>query len=334
MGPIKLFISYSHKDEDLRKELVKHLTILKRQNVIELWHDRDIESGAEWNKEIEQHLNEAQIILLLISNDFIASDFCWDKEMERAMQRHKAGGAVVIPILLRSCDWSGAPFGNLQGLPKDMKPVKDWADRDQAFTNIARDIRKQVEKLTSKSVESTTKDKADAHDHEPILPRLSRLLRRKGIVIVGVLMLAAAVATTILIFGSSPTMDLARKVNYQDASPWTPSQLGWEVQSIAVPESNDSPAPKQTGHLIKGDQIGFLGKSVRNQFSLYQDFDSDLNVSLVNSKGVAWVVRAKDNNNFCLFELYPPKEARGEIAAGSASDAGEFIYSTGLTQAA
>jgi hypothetical protein len=149
MNPVKLFYSYSHADEDLRKELVKHLTILKRQNVIEPWHDRDIEAGAEWSKEIEQHLNEAHIILLLISPDFIASDFCWDKEMERAMQRHDAGEAAVIPILLRSCDWKGAPFGKLQGLPKDMKAVKDWADRDQAFTNVAQGIRKVAERLAA-----------------------------------------------------------------------------------------------------------------------------------------------------------------------------------------
>lgn len=147
MKPVKLFYSYSHKDEDLREELVKHLTILKRQGVLEPWQDRDIEAGAEWNQEIERHLNESQIILLLISSDFIASEFCWDNEMERAMKRHDAGEAVVIPIILRSCDWKGAPFGKLQGLPKDMKPVKDWPDRDQAFTNVAQGIRKVAERL-------------------------------------------------------------------------------------------------------------------------------------------------------------------------------------------
>jgi hypothetical protein len=147
MKPVKLFYSYSHKDEDLREELVKHLTILKRQGALEPWQDRDIEAGAEWNQEIERHLNESQIILLLISSDFIASPFCWDKEMARAMERHDAGEAVVIPIILRSCDWKGAPFGKLQGLPKDMKPVKDWPDRDQAFTNVAQGIRKVAERL-------------------------------------------------------------------------------------------------------------------------------------------------------------------------------------------
>jgi hypothetical protein len=147
MEPVKLFYSYSHKDEGLREELVNHLTNLERQGVLAPWHDRDIEAGAEWNQEIERHLNESQIILLLISSDFIRSPFCWDKEMARAMERHDAGEAVVIPIILRSCDWKGAPFGKLQGLPKDMKPVKDWSDRDQAFTNVAQAIRRVAEKL-------------------------------------------------------------------------------------------------------------------------------------------------------------------------------------------
>jgi len=147
MKPVNLFYSYSHEDEELRKELVKHLTSLKRQGVLEPWHDRDIEAGAEWNREIERHLNEAQIILLLISSDFIESPFCWDQEMTRAMERHEASEAVVIPIILRSCDWKGSPFGKLQGLPKDMKPVNEWPDRDQAFANIAQGIRKVAEKL-------------------------------------------------------------------------------------------------------------------------------------------------------------------------------------------
>jgi hypothetical protein len=147
MEPVKLFYSYSHKDEGLREELVNHLTSLERQGVLAPWHDRDIEAGAEWNQEIERHLNESQIILLLISSDFIRSPFCWDKEMARAMERNDTGKAVVIPIILRSCDWKGAPFGKLQGLPKDMKPVNEWPDRDQAFTNIAQGIRRVAERL-------------------------------------------------------------------------------------------------------------------------------------------------------------------------------------------
>ena len=149
MNPIKLFFSYSHKDEDLRNEMVKHLSILKRQGVLEAWHDRNIDAGTEWASEIDERLNEAQIILLLISSDFMASDYCYDIEMKRAMERHDANEAVVIPIIMRSCDWKGAPFGKIQGLPKDMKPVMDWQNRDQAFTNVAQGIRKVAERLAA-----------------------------------------------------------------------------------------------------------------------------------------------------------------------------------------
>ncbi len=147
MEPVKLFFSYSHKDEDLREELVKHLAILRRQGVIEAWHDRKIGAGREWAAEIDANLNNARIILLLISSDFLASDYCYDKEMLRAMERHEAGEAVVIPVILRQCDWQGGQFDKLQGLPKDCKPGTSWTNRDEAFTDIARGIRKAVAEL-------------------------------------------------------------------------------------------------------------------------------------------------------------------------------------------
>jgi hypothetical protein len=146
-SPIEVFFSYSHKDEDLCVELVKHLSILKRQGVIQDWHDRKIGAGKEWEGEIDTHLNTAGVILLLISSDFLASDYCYDKEMNRALERHEAGEACVIPIILRPVDWEGAPFGKLQALPKDAKPVTSWPDQDQAFLNVAQGIRAAVKEL-------------------------------------------------------------------------------------------------------------------------------------------------------------------------------------------
>ena len=86
----EVFFSYAHEDEGLRDKLAKHLMLLERQRVISAWHDRAIDAGDEWRQEIEQRLNAADIILLLISADFLASDFCWGVELERAMQRHGA----------------------------------------------------------------------------------------------------------------------------------------------------------------------------------------------------------------------------------------------------
>lgn len=145
---IEVFFSYSHKDEDLRDEMAKHLTILKRQGVITTWHDREISAGTEWAGAIDAHMNSAQVILLLISPDFLASDYCWDIELKRAMERHEAREARVIPVILRPVDnWNEAPFGKLQAFPTNGKPVTTWANRDEAFANVAQAIRKAVQEL-------------------------------------------------------------------------------------------------------------------------------------------------------------------------------------------
>lgn len=146
-APIEVFFSYAHEDEELKDELVKHLSFLKRQGVITAWHDREITAGTEWADEIDTHLNTARIILLLISSDFLASDYCYDIELTRAMERHVTGEACIIPIILREVDWKGAVFGKLQALPKNAEPITNWVNRDQAFADVARGIRKAVEEL-------------------------------------------------------------------------------------------------------------------------------------------------------------------------------------------
>ena len=145
---IELFVSYSHRDEELMQELVKHLSVLKRQGVIRTWHDRQIAAGTEWEGQIDEHLNSAQVILLLISPDFMASDYCYDVELSCAMARHESQSACVIPVILRPVDWRGVSFGKLQSLPKDAKPITSWANRDEAFLNVTQGIRAAVEALS------------------------------------------------------------------------------------------------------------------------------------------------------------------------------------------
>lgn len=147
MEPVDVFFSYSHRDERLRDKLALHLALLQRQGVITSWHDRNISAGSEWAQAIDEQLNSAKIILLLISDHFLASDYCYDIEMQRAIARHEAGEAVVIPIILKPVDWRGAPFGKLQALPKDGKPVTKWSNRDEAFLNIAQGIREAAQAL-------------------------------------------------------------------------------------------------------------------------------------------------------------------------------------------
>ena len=144
---IEVFYSYSHLDEELRIQLEKHLSLLRRQGAISGWHDRRIGAGTEWAGQIDDHLNDAHVILLLISSDFLASDYCYDVEMTRALERHDSGEALVIPVILRAADWQTGPFSKLQALPKDAKPVTSWDNRDEAFTDVARGIRAAVEEL-------------------------------------------------------------------------------------------------------------------------------------------------------------------------------------------
>jgi TIR domain len=144
---IKLFFSYSHKDEILRNELVNHLRILTRQGVISSWDDRKVLPGDEWDHQIHAQLRAADIVLLLISVDFIASDYCNDVEVRIALQRQDEGNVCVIPIILRAVDWTRAPFSKLQALPTNGKPVTSYADRDEAFLDVAQGIRKVAETL-------------------------------------------------------------------------------------------------------------------------------------------------------------------------------------------
>ena len=136
-----VFFSYSHADEELRNELEKHLAGLLRQGVITAWHDRRIGPGEELHGHIHDQLNTADIVLLLVSADFLASDYCYDVEMMRAMERHERGEARVIPVILRPCDWHGAPFGALMAVPPDGKPVVRHATLDDGFLEVAKAIR-------------------------------------------------------------------------------------------------------------------------------------------------------------------------------------------------
>jgi len=143
-GAKRLFYSYSHKDESWRNELETHLKILQHRGLIDTWHDRNIEAGDDWKTEIDHNLERADIILLLISADFIASKYCWELEMKRALDRDKAGKATVVPIIIRDVNWNKSPFARLQALPTDGKAVSTWENRDTAWRNVSDGIEKLV----------------------------------------------------------------------------------------------------------------------------------------------------------------------------------------------
>jgi Tfp pilus assembly protein PilF len=139
--PLELFISYAHEDDALREELVKHLTQLRNDGLIKEWHDRRLTGGTEWEGQIDEHLKSAHIIVLLVSKNFLASQYCYDVELKRALERHGRGEARVVPVVLTPCDWRSAPFGKLNALPRDGKPVVDWPTRDHGFLNVAEGLR-------------------------------------------------------------------------------------------------------------------------------------------------------------------------------------------------
>ncbi len=142
--PATLFVSYAREDETLCRELEKHLRPLSQQRLISLWHDRLIEPGANWVQEIDERLKMASVILLLVSPDFLASDYCQSVEMQQALERHRTGTACVIPIILRPADWQETLLGTLQALPPEGKPITSWPDRDEAFDQVAKGIRHVV----------------------------------------------------------------------------------------------------------------------------------------------------------------------------------------------
>jgi tetratricopeptide (TPR) repeat protein len=144
---IKLFYCYAREDKALRDELEIHLSALKRQYRLTSWHDREILPGEDWEKAIDAYLSTAHIILLLISPHFMASEYCYGKEMGRALERHRARACRVIPILLRPTYWEGAPFSGLQMLPTDARPVTSWPDRYEAFHDVVQEISRVIKDL-------------------------------------------------------------------------------------------------------------------------------------------------------------------------------------------
>jgi len=179
-----VFFSYSHKDEALRDQLESHLALLKNQGLIDAWHDRRIVAGDELDEAIFSKLDTADIILLLVSSDFISSWYCYSREMMRAMERHEAGQARIIPVILRYCIWHDAPFGKLMAAPRDGKPITSWPDRDEALADVAREVAKAVEAFGARGTPArvaarTLAAPAQSADVQAAKPRSSNLRLKK-----------------------------------------------------------------------------------------------------------------------------------------------------------
>jgi hypothetical protein len=157
--PIEIFFSYAHEDEDLMDEVRRQLVVHERNGRILKWHDRKILAGADWRFQIDDRLNRANIVLIFLSPHYIDSKFCYEIEGQAALQRHAAGEAVAIPIILRPCPWQHSPYASIQALPRDGRPVSRWDDRDEASLEVADGVMAVVDDLISRSVASSRRQR-------------------------------------------------------------------------------------------------------------------------------------------------------------------------------
>ena len=149
-SPLEIFFSYAHEDEDLMNDVRRQLVIYERNGRILKWHDRKIPPGADWRHQIDSRLENAEIVLLFLSPHFIESRYCYEIEAKAALRRQAGGAAQVVPVILRPCSWEETPFGMLQALPRDAKPVSRWEDRDEACLDVARGVMTLVDELVAK----------------------------------------------------------------------------------------------------------------------------------------------------------------------------------------
>jgi len=165
--PLKVFVSYSHQDEMWRQKLGTSLRALEHRGLIQCWHDRKIVAGSAWQGEIDSELENANIILLLVSPDFMASDYCSTIEVRQALRRHEAGTARVIPIILRPTVWDHAIFFKLMALPTEGRPVSRWHDQDEALVDVVNGIKRVADELLSTAHPHSGANPPGQSDHVP-----------------------------------------------------------------------------------------------------------------------------------------------------------------------
>ena len=141
---MRVFLSYSHNDGEALRRLRTHLAPLRRQGHIDAWYDREILAGDELDAEVAEELESCQLFLLLVSPDFLASDYCYEREMNRALERHEIGEARVVPIIIEPCDWRSSPLGRLKALPNDGVPVSEWPNQNSAYLDMVNELRRIV----------------------------------------------------------------------------------------------------------------------------------------------------------------------------------------------
>jgi hypothetical protein len=147
----KVFISYSHRDEKALDSLHKHLIMLRRDGLIETWYDREILAGGDIDGEVQVNLADSDLFLAIVSPDFLASDYCYKREMEVAIKRHNEGTLRVVPIILEPCDWQSSPLKHQKAVPKNGQPISLWPNENSAYLDVAKELRRLVQHTASPS---------------------------------------------------------------------------------------------------------------------------------------------------------------------------------------
>jgi hypothetical protein len=169
--PVQAFISYSHRDRRMRVALETHLALLRHQTRLTTWSDRLIGAGEAIDDAISDELLHARVVLLLVSADFIASDYCYGVELAAALAGHKAGTQRVIPIIVDHCDWKSAPFAKLKALPTDGKPIRAHRPQSLGWTDTVAGIRAAIDSLAPSPLPAR---------HSPAVPAKRKAARPTG----------------------------------------------------------------------------------------------------------------------------------------------------------
>lgn len=172
---MKAFISYSHRDSAALDRLHTHLAVLHREGLIESWFDRDILAGDEIDPVIAQRMEESELFLLLVSPDFLNSTYCYDIEMKRALKKHDAGQARVVPIIVEPCDWASTPLGGLKAIPRDGKPIAEWANANTAYLDVVQEVRRIVQAYVQRATPAPGVASAPTNTAEPAASRRYRV---------------------------------------------------------------------------------------------------------------------------------------------------------------
>jgi hypothetical protein len=146
----KIFISYSHLDETFKAQFTQHLKSLERTGEIEVWHDRQLMGGDDFAGKIDANLSQADVVLLLVSANFIASDYCHEVEMRTALERHEKGQTVVVPVILDFCNWHSSPFGHLTAIPPDGREITRFPNFNEGFNLVVRELSRLVKEINSR----------------------------------------------------------------------------------------------------------------------------------------------------------------------------------------